>query len=98
VKREVNALYTELEIDLDGVFKSMLLLKKKKYAALLVTDAKGKLTITKEVKVRVQASPTARSTPLARSPNQPLTVGLRRAWTLCAAIGPCWPMTWVTGS
>ena len=34
VKREVNALYRRLEIDIDGVFKRLLLLKKKKYAAL----------------------------------------------------------------
>lgn len=32
----MNKLYRLLEIDIDGVFKSMLLLKKKKYAALSV--------------------------------------------------------------
>ncbi|KAK7499236.1 hypothetical protein BaRGS_00009496, partial [Batillaria attramentaria] len=37
VKAEVNKLYRLLEIDIDGVFKSMLLLKKKKYAALSIT-------------------------------------------------------------
>lgn len=37
VKAEVNKLYKLLEIDIDGVYKSMLLLKKKKYAALSVT-------------------------------------------------------------
>ncbi|CAB4018703.1 DNA polymerase alpha catalytic subunit-like, partial [Paramuricea clavata] len=36
VKNEVNKLYKLLEIDIDGVFKSMLLLKKKKYAAITV--------------------------------------------------------------
>ena len=42
VKREVNKLYKTLEIDIDGVYKMMLLLKKKKYAALAVKeDAKG---------------------------------------------------------
>ncbi|CAM9805696.1 unnamed protein product [Phaeothamnion confervicola] len=35
VRREVNKLYRSLELELDGVFKSMLLLKKKKYAALI---------------------------------------------------------------
>jgi len=30
VKNEVNKLYRLLEIDIDGIFKSMLLLKKKK--------------------------------------------------------------------
>jgi len=37
VKAEVNKLYRLLEIDIDGVYKSLLLLKKKKYAALSVT-------------------------------------------------------------
>lgn len=34
LKAEVNCLYKCLEIEIDGVFKSLLLLKKKKYAAL----------------------------------------------------------------
>lgn len=34
VKTEVNKRYRLLEIELDGVFKRMLLLKKKKYAAI----------------------------------------------------------------
>lgn len=34
IKREVNKRYRYLELDLDGVFKCMLLLKKKKYAAV----------------------------------------------------------------
>ncbi|XP_071950860.1 DNA polymerase alpha catalytic subunit-like [Antedon mediterranea] len=51
VKNEVNKLYRLLEIDIDGVFKSMLLLKKKKYAALAVQkSADGKLTTTQELK------------------------------------------------
>ena len=36
VKKEVNKRYRLLEIEIDGVYKSMLLLKKKKYAALKV--------------------------------------------------------------
>ena len=40
VKKEVNKLYRALELDLDGIFKSMLLLKKKKYAALTITEGK----------------------------------------------------------
>lgn len=36
VKSEVNKLYRLVEIDIDGIFKSMLLLKKKKYAAVMV--------------------------------------------------------------
>lgn len=36
LKQEVNCLFKCLEIEIDGVFKSLLLLKKKKYAALKV--------------------------------------------------------------
>lgn len=38
-KRAVNEKYKLLEIDIDGVFQRMLLLQKKKYAALLVSDS-----------------------------------------------------------
>lgn len=38
MKREVNKLYKCLEIEIDGIFAMMLLLKKKKYAALKVVD------------------------------------------------------------
>lgn len=38
VKKEVNKLYNLLEIEIDGVYKTMLLLKKKKYAAVMVKD------------------------------------------------------------
>ncbi|WFD34023.1 DNA-directed DNA polymerase [Malassezia cuniculi] len=37
-RRAVNDKYRLLEIDIDGVFQRMLLLQKKKYAALLVSD------------------------------------------------------------
>nr|XP_034328264.1 DNA polymerase alpha catalytic subunit isoform X1 [Crassostrea gigas] len=51
VKSEVNKLYKLLEIDIDGVFKSMLLLKKKKYAALSVSKGPdGKYVEHKELK------------------------------------------------
>ena len=51
VKREVNKLYKTMELEIDGVFKSMLLLKKKKYAALTVTKGfDGKLIEEKELK------------------------------------------------
>ena len=50
VKKEVNALYKELEIEIDGVFKTMLLLKKKKYAALTIKEKGGQITIGKETK------------------------------------------------
>ncbi len=37
-KKEVNDRYRLLEIDLDGVFQRLLLLQKKKYAAIKVED------------------------------------------------------------
>jgi len=55
LKREVNKHYRCMEIDIDGVMKSMLLLKKKKYAALMVEEKRGPdgqpvLTTTRETK------------------------------------------------
>jgi len=51
VKREVNKLYKSLELDIDGIFKSMLLLKKKKYAALCVKEGEnGAIEYEKEMK------------------------------------------------
>jgi DNA polymerase alpha subunit A len=38
IKKEVNKRYKCLEIEIDGVFRSLLLLKKKKYAALVYED------------------------------------------------------------
>ncbi|KPA78075.1 putative DNA polymerase I alpha catalytic subunit [Leptomonas pyrrhocoris] len=38
LKAKINKRYQSLEIDIDGVFRAILLLKKKKYAALTVTD------------------------------------------------------------
>ena len=51
VKREVNKCYKTLELEIDGVFRSMLLLKKKKYAAVTVTQgADGSPIMGKEMK------------------------------------------------
>lgn len=50
VKKEVNALYKELEIEIDGVFKTMLLLKKKKYAAITITEHNGEVILARETK------------------------------------------------
>ena len=52
VKIQVNKLYRCLEIDLDGLFKTMLLLKKKKYAALSILPpfVSGAGKVQKEVK------------------------------------------------
>lgn len=43
VKKEVNKLYRTLELEIDGIFRSMLLLKKKKYAAKTVEMEGGKI-------------------------------------------------------
>ncbi|KAK3603739.1 hypothetical protein CHS0354_023353 [Potamilus streckersoni] len=50
IKAEVNKLYKLLEIDVDGIFKSMLLLKKKKYAALSVHKTADGKYVTQEEK------------------------------------------------
>jgi DNA polymerase alpha subunit A len=50
VKREVNKLYKSLELDIDGIFKSMLLLKKKKYAALAIKETDNGIVLEKELK------------------------------------------------
>ena len=48
---EVNKDYKSLELDIDGVFKSMLLLKKKKYAALTIKEGPdGEVSYEKEMK------------------------------------------------
>eukprot|EP01065_Artemidia_motanka_P034875 TRINITY_DN42866_c0_g1_i1.p1 TRINITY_DN42866_c0_g1~~TRINITY_DN42866_c0_g1_i1.p1 ORF type:complete len:1502 (+),score=522.94 TRINITY_DN42866_c0_g1_i1:58-4506(+) len=41
LKQEVNQKYALLEIDIDGVFRSLLLVRKKKYAAMVVDDWRG---------------------------------------------------------
>lgn len=47
----MNKLYKLLEIDIDGIFKSLLLLKKKKYAALVVEPtADGNYSTKQELK------------------------------------------------
>ncbi|CAO3621927.1 unnamed protein product [Cunninghamella blakesleeana] len=51
LKKKVNEHYNLLEIDIDGFFKHMLLLKKKKYAALLIEEKpNGELVETVETK------------------------------------------------
>jgi len=52
VKKAVNKRYRLLELELDGIFKAMLLLKKKKYAALVVNEdpKTGQLSYKKETK------------------------------------------------
>jgi DNA polymerase alpha subunit A len=41
IKQEINKLYRQVELDIDGVFKYLLLLKKKKYAAVTLTKSKS---------------------------------------------------------
>lgn len=51
LKLEVNVLYKCLEIEIDGVFKSLLLMKKKKYAAIKIDDFAGEgKKLSKEIK------------------------------------------------
>ena len=51
IRTEINKRHKILEIDIDGVFKNMLLLRKKKYAALkIVEQPGGVVTSQREVK------------------------------------------------
>jgi DNA polymerase alpha subunit A len=51
VRKAVNRQFRVLEISIDGMFKNMLLLRKKKYAALVVSEGpNGKLITTREDK------------------------------------------------
>ena len=50
IKKEINKRYSRLEIDLDGIFKCLLLLKKKKYVALTIVEKNGALMTKKEMK------------------------------------------------
>lgn len=50
LKKVVNARYRLLEIEMDGMYQRMLLLKKKKYAALMVVEKNGKYETVKETK------------------------------------------------
>lgn len=49
-KKAVNQRYKLLEIEMDGFYRKMLLLKKKKYAALMVEEKDGKLETVIETK------------------------------------------------
>ncbi|KAK4336832.1 hypothetical protein RND71_043652 [Anisodus tanguticus] len=50
LQAEINKQYKLLEIGIDGVFRSILLLKKKKYAAVVATKENNQIKFTKEVK------------------------------------------------
>ncbi|XP_026764264.2 DNA polymerase alpha catalytic subunit isoform X2 [Galleria mellonella] len=51
LKREINKKYKQIELDIDGVFRYLLLLKKKKYAAVVITKNKnGEFVLTQEHK------------------------------------------------
>ena len=61
VKRQVNKRYRMLEIEIDGIFKCMLLLKKKKYAAVKLEPTRdGK---TAEVRVQHLFTPASATLP-----------------------------------
>ncbi|OAD62291.1 DNA polymerase alpha catalytic subunit, partial [Eufriesea mexicana] len=51
IKQEVNKLYKRVELDIDGVFRYLLLLQKKKYAAVVMTKLpNGQIELTQEHK------------------------------------------------
>lgn len=53
IKDEINKLYKYIELEVDGVFKYMLLLKKKKYAAVVLSKkSNGELVASREYKVK----------------------------------------------
>lgn len=85
-KAAVNKHYKLLEIDIDGVFKSMLLLKKKKYAAVKLEAAPG----GGYTEVRLACLAHALRARRAHAHNLRMR-GYRcsraRAWTSCAATG-----------
>lgn len=50
IKKAVNSIYKHVELDIDGVYQKLLLLKKKKYAAVAVTQKDGKTEYSYEFK------------------------------------------------
>lgn len=51
IKQAVNKIYKQIELEIDGVFKRLLLLKKKKYAALIIEkNKKGEVSERTELK------------------------------------------------
>lgn len=50
IKSAVNKTYRHVELDIDGVFQFLLLLKKKKYAAVTVSQKNGKFEYLREYK------------------------------------------------
>lgn len=48
IKQSVNKMYRQVELDIDGVFKYLLLLKKKKYAAVTITKTQQGEFVYKE--------------------------------------------------
>jgi DNA polymerase alpha subunit A len=96
VKREVNKLYKSLELDIDGIFKSMLLLKKKKYAALVIQEKDNQVTYEKELKgldlVRRDWCPMSKDTGryvvdqiLSGKPREEICIGIQTFLTELAA-------------
>lgn len=51
IKQEINKLYKQIELDIDGIFKYLLLLRKKKYAAVTLSKSlNGELVTNHEYK------------------------------------------------
>jgi DNA polymerase alpha subunit A len=51
LKKEINEKYKCLEIDIDGIFKPLLLVKKKKYAALKLENLQDFLGPSKDISI-----------------------------------------------
>jgi hypothetical protein len=78
VKREVNKRYKLLEIEQDAMYKCMLLLKKKKYAAIkLEKDAAGRT---------IEASPAASAHPVPHSHDRHCCHGITPAHSPCLEV------------
>eukprot|EP01130_Rhizamoeba_saxonica_P000657 TRINITY_DN10603_c0_g1_i1.p1 TRINITY_DN10603_c0_g1~~TRINITY_DN10603_c0_g1_i1.p1 ORF type:complete len:1271 (+),score=266.22 TRINITY_DN10603_c0_g1_i1:39-3851(+) len=51
IKKTINKHFSKLELDIDGIFQNMLLLRKKKYASLVIhEDSQGRISKSKEIK------------------------------------------------
>lgn len=50
IKDKVNTFYSKVELEIDGIYKSMLLLKKKKYAGIKVSKRNEEFILEREIK------------------------------------------------
>ncbi|CAK9298697.1 unnamed protein product [Gordionus sp. m RMFG-2023] len=79
IKTEINKLYKYLELDIDGVFKCLLLIKKKKYAALKLKN----LSLIPKIPASLDAENSAKSLYLYEKEVKGLDI-VRRDWSFLA--------------